>query len=99
KLALGVPRKLRIAYSPDLGYAVVQSDIAQAVYDAARLCENLAHELHELKGGPPKMGQAWGMWGAFELAAANLQHLPAREADFSRSVLASMKLAWEMTPE
>ncbi|MEX2205917.1 MAG: amidase [Myxococcota bacterium] len=99
KLALGVPRKLRIAYSPDLGYAVVQSDVAQAVYDAARLFEKLGHELHELKGGPPKMGQAWGMWGAFELAASNLQHLPAREADFSRSVLASMKLAWQMTPE
>ncbi len=99
KLADGVPRKLRIAYSPDLAYAVVQSDIAQAVYDAARLFEKLGHEVCEIKGGPPKMGQAWGMWGAFEMAAANLQHLPAREADFSRSVLASMKLAWKMTPE
>ena len=28
KLAEGVPKKLRIGYSPDLGYAVVQSDIA-----------------------------------------------------------------------
>lgn len=99
RLAEGVPRKLRIAYSPDLGYAVVQSDIAQAVYDAAKLFERLGHELVEIKGGPPKMGQAWGMWGAFELAAANLQHLPAREADFGRAVLASMKLAWQMTPE
>ena len=99
KLAEGLPRKLRIAYSPDLGYAVVQSDIAQAVYDAARLYEKLGHELVEIKGGPPKMGQAWGLWGAFETAAAHLHHLPAREADFSRSVLASMKLAWDMTPE
>jgi len=99
KLAEGLPRKLRIAYSQDLGYAVVQSDIAQAVYDGAKLFEKLGHELVEIKGGPPKMGHAWGMWGAFELAAANLQHLPAREAEFSRSVLASMKLAWEMTPE
>ena len=99
KLAEGLPRKLRIAYSQDLGYAIVQSDIAQAVYDAAKLFEKLGHEVVEIKGGPPKLGQAWGMWGAFEMAAANLHHLPAREADFSRSVLASMKLAWEMTPE
>ncbi len=99
KLAEGVPRKLRIAYSPDLGYAVVQSDIAQAVYDAARLFEKLGHSVTEISGGPPKLGNAWGMWGAFELAAANLQHLPAREKDFSRAVLASMKLAWDMTPE
>ena len=99
KLEEGLPRKLRIAYSQDLGYAVVQSDIAEAVYDAAKFYEKLGHELVEIKGGPPKLGQAWGMWGAFEMAAANLHHLPAREADFSRSVLASMKLAWEMTPE
>ena len=99
KLAEGAPRKLRIAYSSDLGYAVVQTDIAQAVYDAARVFEKLGHEVVEIKGGPPKMGQAWGMWGAFELAAANLHLLPERAADFGRSVLASMKLAWDMTPE
>ena len=45
------------------------------------------------------MGHAWGLWGAFELGAANLHHLPEREADFGRAVLASMKLAWDMTPE
>jgi aspartyl-tRNA(Asn)/glutamyl-tRNA(Gln) amidotransferase subunit A len=99
KLAEGAPRRLRIAYSADLGYAVVQTDIAQAVYDAAKLFEKLGHEVVEIKGGRRRMGQAWGMWGAFEMAAANLQHLPEREADFSRAVLASMKLAWEMTPE
>jgi Asp-tRNA(Asn)/Glu-tRNA(Gln) amidotransferase A subunit family amidase len=31
-----LPSGLRVGYSPDLGYAVVQSDIAEIVYDAAR---------------------------------------------------------------
>jgi aspartyl-tRNA(Asn)/glutamyl-tRNA(Gln) amidotransferase subunit A len=99
KLAEGVPKKLRIGYSPDLGYAVVQSDIAQAVYDAARVFEKLGHTVEEISGGPPKLGESWGVWGSFEMAAAHLHLLPEHEGEFARSVLASMKGAWEMTPE
>src|SRR5262245_13079905 len=32
-----LPERLRIAFSPDLGYAVVQSDVAAAVEDASRV--------------------------------------------------------------
>ena len=99
KLAEGVPRKLRIGYSPDLGYAVVQSDVAQAVYDAVRVFEKLGHSVEEIKGGPPKLGEAWGVFGSFEMAAAHLHLLPEHEAEFQRGVLASMKGAWDMTPE
>ncbi|MFI5316005.1 MAG: amidase [Myxococcota bacterium] len=98
KLASGVPRKLRIAYSADLGYAVVQSDVAQAVYDAARVFEKLGHEVVEISGGPPKLGEAWGVFGSFEMAAAQLHLLPEHEGEFQRGVLASMKGAWDMTP-
>ncbi len=99
KLAEGVPRKLRIAYSPDLGYAVVQSDVAQAVYDAVRVFEKQGHTVEEISGGPPKLGEAWGVWGAFEMAATHLHLLPEHEQEFQRGVLASMKQAWEMTPD
>jgi aspartyl-tRNA(Asn)/glutamyl-tRNA(Gln) amidotransferase subunit A len=99
KLAEGVPRKLRIAYSADLGYAVVQSDVAQAVYDAARTFEKQGHAVEEITGGPPRLGEAWGLWGAFEMAAAHLHLLPEHEQEFQRGVLASMKQAWDMTPD
>jgi aspartyl-tRNA(Asn)/glutamyl-tRNA(Gln) amidotransferase subunit A len=99
KLAEGVPKKLRIAYSADLGYAVVQSDVAQAVYDAVRLFEKLGHEVVEIEGGPPKLGEAWGVFGSFEMAANHLHLLPERENDFARAVMTSMKGAWDMTPE
>ncbi|HTO07002.1 MAG TPA: amidase [Myxococcota bacterium] len=99
KLAEGVPKKLRIAYSPDLGYAVVQSDVAQAVYDAVRVFEKLGHEVVEIPGGPPKLGEAWGVWGSFEMAAAHLHLLPEHESEFVRANAAAMKGAWDMKPE
>src|SRR5689334_13619243 len=46
-------RKLRIAYSPDLGYAIVQSDVAAVVEDAVRVFEKLGHSVTRVSGGPP----------------------------------------------
>jgi aspartyl-tRNA(Asn)/glutamyl-tRNA(Gln) amidotransferase subunit A len=99
KLAEGMPRKLRIAYSADLGYAVVQSDVAQAVYDAVRVFEKLGHSVEEISGGPPKLGEAWGGFGSFEMMAAHGHLLPEHEQSFARAVLASMKDALGMTPK
>ncbi len=47
---------LRIGFSPDLGYAVVQSDVADVVAGAAHEFERLGHRLELVKGGPPDMG-------------------------------------------
>ncbi len=98
KLAEGVPRKLRIGYSPDLGYSVVQSDVAQAVYDAVRVFEKLGHTVEEISGGPPKLGEAWGSFGSFEMMAAHGHLLPEHESAFARAVLASMRDAVNLTP-
>lgn len=95
----GLPEGLRIAYSPDLGYAVVQSDIAETVADAARVFEKLGHRLEEIQGGPPPMGREWALLGAFELAAELHHLLPEHEDDFGRTFLRGIKTAWDMTPE
>src|SRR5258705_4399499 len=60
-----LPRGLRVGYSPDFGYAVVQSDVAEIAYDAARLFAQ-DHRFEEFTGGPPQLGRKWGMLGAFE---------------------------------
>ena len=60
KLAEGLPRKLRIGYSPDLGHAVVQSDIAAAVEDAARVFEKLGHSVTPVPGRPAPDGPGVG---------------------------------------
>ncbi len=85
------PGPLRIGFSSDLGYAVVQSDIAEAVYDAARTFEKLGHRFEELPGGPPLLGREWAQFGSLE-GRARLDHLlPARKRDITRSYLAGLQ--------
>jgi len=94
-----IPGKLRVGYSPDLGYAVVQSDVAAAVEESVKVFARLGHRLEAIAGGPPMIGREWGILGSFELAA-HLHHLlPAHEQEFGRAFLESMKLGWKMTPE
>jgi aspartyl-tRNA(Asn)/glutamyl-tRNA(Gln) amidotransferase subunit A len=95
----GLPQKLRIGYSPDLGYAVVQSDIAEAVYDAVKTFEKLGHSVEEIDGGPPRMGREWGLLGSFEQAAKLHPWMETHESEFGRAFLAGVKTAWDMTPE
>jgi Asp-tRNA(Asn)/Glu-tRNA(Gln) amidotransferase A subunit family amidase len=81
-------QKLRIGFSPDLGYAVVQSDIAAVVEEGAKVFAQLGHRLQKIKGGPPMLIPEWGMFGAFELAS-NLCHLfETHKGEFGRSFLA-----------
>jgi aspartyl-tRNA(Asn)/glutamyl-tRNA(Gln) amidotransferase subunit A len=93
------PNKLRIGYSPDLGYAVVQSDVAAAVEDAAKVFEQLGHQLQPIAGGPPQLGRDWGVLGLFELAAHLYQLLPEHEDEFGRGFINAVKMGWQVTPE
>jgi Asp-tRNA(Asn)/Glu-tRNA(Gln) amidotransferase A subunit family amidase len=86
-LRSGLPAGRRIGCSPDLGYAVVQSDIAEAVQDAVRVFEKLGHSVEEVQGGPPALGRSWGKFGAFELAARLRDYLPERSGEFGRSLI------------
>jgi len=94
-----LPRGLRIGYSPDLGYAIVQSDVAAAVEESVTVFEKLGHRLERINGGPPQLGREWGMLGAFELAARLYPLLPEHEANFGRRFLWGVKMGWHMTPE
>ncbi len=94
-----LPSGLRIGYSPDLGYAVVQSDVAAAVEDAVRVFEKLGHRIERIKGGPPQLGREWGMLGAFELASHLHPLLSEHESKFGRGFLWGVKMGWQMTPE
>jgi aspartyl-tRNA(Asn)/glutamyl-tRNA(Gln) amidotransferase subunit A len=93
-----LPSGLRIGYSGDLGYAVVQSDVAAVVEDASRVFEALGHRLEPVSGGPPEPGREWGMSGAWELRAALDPLLPEREEDFGRSFIKGVLAAESMTP-
>jgi len=94
-----LPTGLRFGYSPDLGYAAVQSDVAEIAYDASRAFLELGHPLEEVAGGPPEPGHDWGMVGAFEALARLAPLLPEHEHEFGRAFIEGIKTGRHMTPE
>ena len=95
----GLPKGLRIGYSPDLGSAVVQSDVAEVVEEAAFVFEELGHRLEWVKGGPPAGGRDWLFVNSFDGAAKLHPLLPDHEAEFGRTFIWGVKQGWKMTPE
>jgi aspartyl-tRNA(Asn)/glutamyl-tRNA(Gln) amidotransferase subunit A len=94
-----LPRDLRIAYSPDLGYAVVQSDVAEVVGNAVRVFEDAGHRVERIEGGPPEPGGDWALSGSWEMLAKLHPLLPKHEAEFGRSFIKGVKAASRMTAE
>ena len=94
-----LPDGLRIGFSPDLGYAVVQKDVAARVADAVRKLESNGFDVREITDGPPNLGSFWGALGNFELAGQLHEQLKQREGDITRALARGLRSAWEMTPE
>jgi len=90
------PRGLRLGFSPDLGYGVVQSDVAACVEEAARVLAAQGHELVAIEGGPPEMGADWGLVGAFYLGGEIADLLPERAPDITRAVVSAIDMARAM---
>jgi Asp-tRNA(Asn)/Glu-tRNA(Gln) amidotransferase A subunit family amidase len=91
QVARPLTKRLRIGYSPDLGHAVVQSDVAAAVENGVRVLEQRGHRVETLKGGPPFLGEEWGPLGSFELMSRLHALLPEREAEFGRAFIQGPK--------
>ncbi len=85
--------RLRIAYCPDLGYAVVQSDVAQVVDDAVKVFGKLGHAVKEISGGPPNLCVDWGLQNAFELGGHIAQFRPDRDSEVMQGLLSVIDLA------
>jgi aspartyl-tRNA(Asn)/glutamyl-tRNA(Gln) amidotransferase subunit A len=98
-LADELPPGTRFGYSPDLGYAAVQSDVASTVEEAARVFEKAGHRLVPIEGGPPYLGTAWGLLGAFQSLSKLSKYLPEHEAKFGRGFLTGLLEGRRMTPE
>lgn len=90
--------RLRIGFSPDLGYAAVQPDIAAAVEDGARALAGLGHTLTALEGGPPQLGDEWSSLMYLDLAGVFAPLLPQREDDITRSLMQGVKATQEIDP-
>ena len=94
-----LPDKLRIGFSPDLGYGVVQSDVARVVAEAKSVLESLGHTVETIAGGPPEPGRDWGLSGAFDLLAKLHPLLPDHEEEFGRGFIRGVQAGASMTPK
>jgi aspartyl-tRNA(Asn)/glutamyl-tRNA(Gln) amidotransferase subunit A len=99
RVAEPLPSGLRIGFSPDLGYAVVQSDVAEVVEDAVGVLARLGHRVARIDGGPPELGRSWGLLGAFLLGARLHEHLEGREELVGRGLLAGFRTTAQMSQE
>jgi aspartyl-tRNA(Asn)/glutamyl-tRNA(Gln) amidotransferase subunit A len=93
-----LPKKLRFGFTPDLGYAIVQSDVAAVVREATSVFTDLGHSVEPFSGGPPQLAYDWGMVGAFELYGQLEEFLPDREGEFGRGFIGGVKAGASMTP-
>ncbi len=91
-----LPRGLRVGWSPDLGYAAVQSDVAAVAAEAARFFAG-EHRLEDVPGGPPLLAREWGLGTAFDLLGTIEPLLPEHEKEFGRAFLAGVLSARKMT--
>ncbi len=97
-----LPRGLRFGLTIDLGRAVVQSDVAAVVEDAARVFERLGRPVVDMRlderSAPPDLSAYWGLLGSWEASAELSALLAARPGDFARSFLEGMRFAGGLTP-
>lgn len=90
------PRGLRAAFSPDLGFAVVQSDVAARVEEAVAALADVGIAVEPIPGGPPEPGADWLISGSWELLAELQGLLPEHEEEFGRSFIRGVKDAAKM---
>ena len=88
---------LRIAFSPDLGYAAVQSDIAVSVEEAARVLAS-GHRLRAIADGPPLLGDEWLSFVHLDLAGILAPYLPEFEEDITRALMRGIRETERIDP-
>lgn len=84
-----MPKKLKIAFSPTLGYAVVQKEIMACVENAVQAFEAMGHQVELWPGRLPDTGDFWGALIATDIYA-QLEGVLEKERDQIGRTLAAV---------
>ncbi|MBI1885151.1 MAG: amidase [Chloroflexi bacterium] len=93
-----LPPRLRIAWSPTLGYAVVQPDVLREVTAAVKVFEDLGHHVEELKEGIPDPGLEWARLSGAETLASVSEKLPEHRDEFGRAFIRGLETLRHLSP-
>ncbi len=93
-----LPQKLRIAWSPDLGYAAVEPDVLREVTAAARTFEQLGYKIDEVGKIFDDTGLVWARVSGAEVYAEIHEKVATHRDGFGRAFLKGAEMAAKITP-
>lgn len=88
-----IPRGLKIAFSPTLGYARVEKDVMVLVEKAVRCFEEMGHRVELWEGTLPDASEAWSMLMDSELYVQLHQDLERNRKEMGRTLVKSLDQA------
>ena len=94
-----LPNKLRIAWSPDLGYAAVEPDVLRECLAGVKAFRDMGHEVDEVGKIFDDTGSIWGSISGTETLATISEKLPEHREEFGRAFLKGTELARKVTWE
>ena len=94
-----LPKGLRIAWSPDLGYATVEPDVLREVTEAARVFEKLGYEIDEVGRIFDDTGLIWARVSGAEVYATIHEKIETHRDEFGRAFFRGVEMTKEITPE
>ncbi len=94
-----LPEHLNIAFSPNLGYAVVQKEVLSSVENAVRVFEEMGHGVTLWSGTLPELGDAWPVFFASDIYT-QVKEIPENErGQIGRSLSGILDEARRLTVE
>ncbi|HXG42185.1 MAG TPA: amidase [Dehalococcoidia bacterium] len=91
--------RLRVAWSPTLGYALVQPDVLRVAESAARVFQDLGHEVEEVEDVFPDPAWAWGIVEGGALWMRIADKVEAHRDQFGRGFLALAERGRQVTQD
>jgi len=91
------PRGLKIGFSPDLGYARVQKEVAALVEKAVTSFEEMGHQVEIWKGALPDVSQAWSDLMNWELYGQIHHDLEGIRPELGRALVKSLESARDLS--
>ena len=85
-----MPSNLRIAFSPTLGYARVQTEVMALVEEAVKCFEGMGHRMEPWEGALPDVGDTWANLMNFDLYCMLHQRLEDDREEMGRTLVKAL---------